>query len=76
VAETRVRELLDPDRHHLLSVQAEARPPAGAGCPWTVRVQASSRVDHLFGAAIPGTAAAMAVHASSVAAPRQRAGGC
>jgi Flp pilus assembly protein TadG len=76
VAEERVRQLVDGDRHHGLTVRADARPPTGAGCPWTVRVEASSRVDHLFARALPGTGADVAVHATSVAAPRQAAGAC
>lgn len=76
VAVDRVHELVDQSRHHNLSVQAEAVPPAGAGCAWTVRVTASSRVDELFGAAIPGSRRSVAVRAYSSAAPRQAEGSC
>lgn len=76
VAQARVRQLVDPDRHHALTVRADARPPAGIGCAWTVRVEAWSRVDHLFARAIPGSGTDVGVHAASVAAPRQDAGVC
>ncbi|HWI04438.1 MAG TPA: hypothetical protein VNT52_11560 [Acidimicrobiales bacterium] len=76
VAVDRVFALVDPARHHGLSVTAEAFPPAAAGCSWTVRVRASSRVDELFGKAIPGSSGQVAVHAQSTAAPRQEVGIC
>jgi Flp pilus assembly protein TadG len=76
VAVERVRQLVDQARHHGLSVSAEAVPPAGAGCAWTVRVQASSRVDELFGKAMPGSSGEAAVHAQSTASPRQAGSGC
>jgi Flp pilus assembly protein TadG len=76
IAVDRVLALVDSARHHGLSVTAEASPPAGAGCSWTVRVRASSRVDELFGKAMPGSSGTVAVHAESTASPRQTAGGC
>jgi Flp pilus assembly protein TadG len=76
IAVDRVLALVDSARHHGLSVTAEASPPAGAGCSWTVRVRASSRVDELFGKAMPGSGGTVAVHAESTASPRQTAGGC
>ena len=76
VAVERVFQLLDESRHHGLSVTAEAIAPAAAGCAWTVRVSASSRVDELFGRAIPGSSRERAVHASSSASPRLRESSC
>jgi len=76
IAVSRVMALVDAARHHGLSVTAEASPPVGAGCTWTVRVRASSRVDELFGKAMPGSTGTVAVHAESTASPRQAAGGC
>ena len=76
VAVERVLQLVDQGRHHGLSVSAEAIPPAAAGCAWTVRVRASSRVDELFGRALPGSSREMAVHARSSASPRQSGSGC
>jgi Flp pilus assembly protein TadG len=76
IAVGRVMVLVDPARHHGLSVTAEASPPAGAGCSWTVRVRASSQVDELFGKAMPGSSGKVAVHAESTASPRQAAGEC
>jgi hypothetical protein len=76
VAVERVRALVDESRHHGLSVQAEAVPPTGAGCAWTVRVSASSHVDELFGRAMPGSSGHVAVHARSSASPRQRESIC
>ncbi len=76
IAVGRVFDLVDRGRHHGLIVDAEAVPPAGAGCPWAVRVTASSRVDELFGRAMPGSRGQVAVHASSTASPRLTAGGC
>ena len=76
VAVDRVFQLVDPARHHGLTVTAEASAPAAAGCSWTVRVSASSRVDELFGKAMPGSRGQVAVHAQSTASPRQASGGC
>jgi Flp pilus assembly protein TadG len=76
VAVDRVRALVDETRHHGLAVTAEAIAPAGAGCPWTVRVEASSRVDELFGKALPGSSGQVGVKAQSTASPRQAAGEC
>jgi len=76
VAVDRVFQLVNTSRHSGLTVTAEASPPAGAGCSWTVRVSASSRVDELFGKAMPGSSGQVAVHAQSTASPRQRDGGC
>ena len=76
VAVDRVLSLVDQARHHGLSVSAQAIPPAGPGCAWTVRVSASSRVDELFGKAMPGSSGEVAVHAQSTASPRQGVGSC
>lgn len=76
VAVDRVFQLVDTARHHALAVTAQASPPAAAGCAWTVRVHASSRVDELFGKAMPGSSGQVAVHAQSTASPRQGAGEC
>jgi hypothetical protein len=76
VAVARIRALVDPARHHDLSIEAVAEPPRIAGCAWTVRVSASSRVDQLFGRAMPGSSGQVAVYAHSVASPRPTAGGC
>lgn len=76
VAVARIRALIDQSRHHDLSVQAEAVPPRTAGCAWTVRVTASSRVDQLFGRAMPGSSGQVAVHAQSVASPRAAGTSC
>ena len=71
LAVAKVRAAIDESRHAGLSVQAIASPPAGAGCPWTVRVTASSRVSFLFAQAIPGGPHQADVHASAVAGPAQ-----
>lgn len=76
VAIARIHALIDQARHHDLVVNAEAIPPEYAGCAWTVRVFASSRVDELFGRAIPGSTGQVAVHAQSVASPRPSAESC
>src|SRR5439155_1513782 len=52
VAVDRVFQLVDQRRHHNLAVRADAIPPAGPGCAWTVRVVATSRVEELFGKAL------------------------
>jgi len=71
VAMDRVRSVIDEGRHHDLVVEADALPPAAAGCAWTVRVRASSRVDALFARAIPGAPARVGVRAQASASPRQ-----
>ncbi len=76
IAVDRVHRLIDTARHHDLTVTAEAVPPVAAGCPWTVRVAASSRVDELFGRAVPGSSGTVAVTARSSASPRQGPEGC
>ena len=76
IAVDRVFAVIDTGRHHGLTVTAEAIPPSGAGCPWTVRVAASSTVDELFGKAMPGSSGTVAVSARSSAAPRQAVSGC
>ena len=76
IARDRVDALVNRDRHHDLTVDAEAIPPARAGCAWTVRVTASSSVDQLFGKAMPGSSGQVAVHARSAASPRAVDGSC
>ena len=76
VAVDRVHGLVDERRHHGLSVTASAFPPTGPGCGWTVTVAASSRVDEVFGRAIPGSSGGANVKAVSTARPRQSSGGC
>jgi Flp pilus assembly protein TadG len=76
VAVDRVHQLIDQGRHHALAVRADAVPPAAPGCAWTVKVTASSRVDELFGPAMPGSSRQVPVRATSVASPRQSAGSC
>ena len=76
IAVERVFELVDESRHHDLSVTAEAVAPTSAGCPWIVRVSASSRVDELFGKALPGSSGTVAVSASSSASPREATNAC
>ena len=73
VAVDRVYSLVDGSRHHDLAVSAEA---VDAGCVWTVRVTASSRVDELFGRALPGSSGQVAVRAESTASPRQGSETC
>lgn len=74
VAVDRVFDLVDQGRHHGLAVTAAAT--RTGGCAWTVTVRASSRVDELFGKAMPGSSGQVAVHAESTASPRQDATGC
>lgn len=76
VAVARIYSLVDQARHHDLVVSAEAVAPVAAGCAWTVRVTASSRVDELFGKAMPGSSGRVTVRANSVASPRPAAGSC
>ncbi len=76
VAVDRVHSLVDSDRHHGLSVEAEAVPPAGPGCGWTVRVRASSQVDELFSRALPGASGRADVRARSSAVPREQSSIC
>ncbi len=76
IAIGRVLQLVDQARHHGLIVDAEAFPPAVAGCAWTVTVTATSSVDELFGRAMPGSSGQVAVRAHSVASPRQSSDAC
>lgn len=76
VAVDRVHSLVDQTRHHDLTVDAQALPPTAPGCPWTVRVRASSRVDALFARAMPGGAGSTGVRAQASATPRQEGGIC
>ncbi|MDQ4070552.1 MAG: hypothetical protein M3203_13935 [Actinomycetota bacterium] len=76
IAVDRVHQLIDAARHHDLSVSAEAVPPATAACAWTVRVSASSRVDELFGRALPASSGTVAVSARSSASPQEGPEGC
>jgi Flp pilus assembly protein TadG len=71
VAGERVRRAIDQSRHRSLAVQVTANPPIGAGCPWTVRVSATSRVSYLFAKALPGGPDEASVRATSVAGPEQ-----
>ena len=71
VAVARVLQLVNGARHHDLAVQAVASAPAAGCSTWTVRVTASSRVDELFGRAMPGADGQVAVRAESTASPRQ-----
>ena len=73
VAVERVRLAIDQSRHRGLDVRAVASPPVGAGCPWTVRVTASSRVSYIFAKALPGGPDEASVRATSVAGPEQNA---
>ena len=69
----RVRLAIDQSRHRGLEVRASASPPARAGCPWTVRVTASSQVSYVFAKALPGGPDEASVRATSVAGPEQDA---
>lgn len=73
VAVDRVRQAIDQSRHRGLDVRATASPPAAAGCPWTVRVTAASRVSYVFAKALPGGPDEAPVRATSVAGPEQAA---
>ncbi len=71
LAVAKVRAAVDSARHAGLSVQAVALPPSASGCPWTVKVTASSRVSYLFAKAIPGGPHAADIYASAIAGPAQ-----
>jgi Flp pilus assembly protein TadG len=71
LAVAEVRAAVDQARHAGLSVQAVANPPSAPGCPWTVRVTASSRVSYVFAKAIPGGPHHADIHAVAVAGPVQ-----
>ena len=73
VASERVRLAIDESRHRGLVVSVSASPPFGPGCPWTVRVSASSRVPYLFARALPAGPDEASVRATSVAGPEQAA---
>jgi Flp pilus assembly protein TadG len=54
VAEERVRASLSSGRYQGLQVTASVQRPSGAGCRWTLRVEATATVSYLFAAALPG----------------------
>jgi Flp pilus assembly protein TadG len=71
VAEARVRASLDPSRHLGLTVRANAVPPSGASCSWSVQVRAFARVRYLFARALPGGPDEAMVDASASASPAE-----
>ena len=71
IAVARVTALIDSVRHHGLAVAATVTRPTSGCSAWTVEVTASSRVDELFGRAMPGSDGQVAVRAVSTASPRQ-----
>ena len=71
VALERVQLAIDGSRHRALEVRVTASPPVRPGCPWTVRVSASSNVPYVFARAIPGGPDEAAVRATSVAGPEE-----
>lgn len=71
IAVDKVRGLIAATHHYDLSVTAVAVAPAAGDCAWTVRVTASSRVDELFGKAMPGSDGHVTVRAVSTASPHQ-----
>lgn len=68
ITEQRVRAALSGDRFHDLQVGVIVL-PATAGCPPSLRVEASATVAYLFARAIPGAPARATVRAFAVAAP-------
>jgi hypothetical protein len=70
LAVERVQAMLDPSRFHDLRVDVVVA-PGGAGCPPTVRVRATARVDYIFARAVPGGPDEAHVAATSVASARQ-----
>ncbi|MEA2842752.1 MAG: hypothetical protein QOJ69_423 [Actinomycetota bacterium] len=71
LAVAKVRAALDQTRHAGLSIEAVASPPAAVGCPWTVKVTASSRVSYVFARALPGGPHEADIHATAVAGPAE-----
>jgi Flp pilus assembly protein TadG len=67
----RVHAVLDPARFHDLDVEVAVVPAVNPGCPPTVRVRATARVDYVFARAIPGGPDRVDVASTSVASPRQ-----
>ncbi len=71
VAAERVRAVLGPSRFHDLHVEVAVEPSPFPGCPPTVQVRATARVDYVFARALPGGADQADVAATSEASPRQ-----
>lgn len=71
IAVDRVRSSLDPGRHRSLVVHAEVIRPRGAGCAWTLRVEASASVRYVFAPALPGGPDEARVDATASASPYQ-----
>lgn len=70
-AAEQVRAVLGPSRFHDLRVEVTVEPALLPGCPPTVRVRATARVDYVFARALPGGADQADVAATSEASPRQ-----
>lgn len=70
IAEQRMKAAVDPDRLRALVVEADAIPPAGAECSWTVVVRARAEVDYLFAPALPGGPDRAQVRTTAQASPR------
>ena len=75
VAEARVRTSLDPARHRGLAVRAWVVRPSG-GCEWSLRVEASARVDYVFAGVVPGAARDVEVAAGATSTPQSDASPC
>lgn len=75
VAEDRVRTAVDGARYHGLIVQATVV-PGGAGCAWSLRVEAAARVRYVFAPGLPGGPDEARVDATAVSRPIQEGMRC
>jgi Flp pilus assembly protein TadG len=71
VAVARVRTSVDTSRYQGLTVQAQVIRPRGAGCAWSLRVEASASVRYVFATALPGGPDEAHVSVAATASPEQ-----
>lgn len=71
VVEARVRSSVDEGRYQALDVQAWVIAPAGSGCGWSLRVEATAMVRYLFASALPGGPDQARVDAGATSTPRR-----
>lgn len=76
VAVDRVRRSVDAAKYRGLAARARVVRPAGGGCAWSLRVEASATVRYIFAPALPGGPGEAHVDAAATASPFQEGTTC